>query len=266
MQNSECHIFSQFANQIKVSLLSFKWCHICKKNVFVGWAAELSLWVTSMKNQWKSNVSAKQLILLLTLVLSFWYLNCSQVWCLNSSTGEHGPCYSISWCLLQTHHVGLIWIGQLSADVPQKQVTALFLVSPYIISKLKAKFHIIGDYNMPDTGCEAGVPRRWRYKKTVSSPCQNLGTVGSLLQICRQGLQDNMADSSVPRQYRTECTQPICGLKGLSRGLLQLPLTVGPICAGVSTMRIGTWTFGEICSVVSPDSAYCSWINMLITA
>lgn len=233
MQNSECHIFSQFANQIKVSLLSFKWRHVCKKNVFVGWAAELSLWVTSMKNQWKSNVSAKQLILLLTLVLSFWYLNCSQVWCLNSSTGEHGPCYSISWCLLQTHHVGLIWIGQLWADVPQKQVTALFLVSPYIISKLKAKFHITGDYNMPDTGCEAGVLRRWRYKKT---------------------------------QYRTECTQPICGLKGLSRGLLQLPLTVGPICAGVSTMRIGTWTFGEICSVISPDSAYCSWINMLITA
>lgn len=37
-----------------------KWCHICKENTFVGWPAELSVWVAPMKT-----TNAKHLILLL---------------------------------------------------------------------------------------------------------------------------------------------------------------------------------------------------------
>ena len=98
-------------------------------------------------------------------------------------------------------------IGQLQAGVPQNQVAALFGVSPSTLSKLKAKFHITGDVK--------DRPRSGRPKNTVSSPCQHLGAVGCLLQICSQGLQDDMADGSLPRQSGTDYTQPISGLIGL---------------------------------------------------
>lgn len=40
-----------------------------------GWVAELSVWVVYIKNQiFSANV--KQIILLLTLILSFWYSRC----------------------------------------------------------------------------------------------------------------------------------------------------------------------------------------------
>ena len=92
-------------------------------------------------------------------------------------------------------------IGQLQAGVPQNQVAALFGVSPSTLSKLKAKFHITGDVtDRPQSG---------RPKKTTPQE------VGCLLQICIQGLQDDMADSSLPRQSGTDYTQPISGLIGL---------------------------------------------------
>ena len=44
-------------------------------------------------------------------------------------------------------------IGQLQAGVPQNQVAALFGVSPSTISKVKAKFHIMGDVrDRPQSG------------------------------------------------------------------------------------------------------------------
>ncbi|KAL6483664.1 hypothetical protein MHYP_G00085360 [Metynnis hypsauchen] len=79
---------------------------------------------------------------------------------------------------------------------------------------------------MSETGCEVGVPRRRHLKKIASSPCQYLGTVGCLLQICSQGLQDDMADGFLPRQSGTDCTQPISGLIGLPGGLPRLPFTI----------------------------------------
>ena len=103
-------------------------------------------------------------------------------------------------------------IGQLQAGVQQNQVAALFGVSPSTLSKLKAKFHITGDVK---DRREVGVPRRRKPKKTVSSPCQHLGAVGCLLQICSQGLQDDMADGSLPRQFGTDYKQPNSGLIGL---------------------------------------------------
>ena len=136
----------------------FNWCDICKEHAFGGWAAELSMWVAPMKNvpnekwKWKMcqifSANAKQLILLLllTLVLSFWY---PQVligtWL--AAPVSMGPATVVSRCLLQESacHVWLIWIGQLQAGVPQNQVAALFGVSPSTISKLKAKSHITGD-------------------------------------------------------------------------------------------------------------------------
>ena len=107
-------------------------------------------------------------------------------------------------------------IGQLQAGVPQNQVAALFGVSPSTLSKRKAKLHITGDVkDIREVGREVGVPRRRHPKKTVSSPCQHLGAVGCLLQICTQGMQDDMADGSLPRQSGTDYTQPISGLIGL---------------------------------------------------
>lgn len=45
------------------------------KNAYAFWVAELSVWVVYIKNQiFSANV--KQIILLLTLILSFWYSRC----------------------------------------------------------------------------------------------------------------------------------------------------------------------------------------------
>ena len=96
-------------------------------------------------------------------------------------------------------------IGQLQAGVPQNQVAALFGVSPSTLSKLKAKFHITGDVK--------DRPRSGRPKNTVSSPCQHLGALTAV--IFSEGLQDDMANGSLPRQSGTDYTQPISGLIGL---------------------------------------------------
>ena len=99
-------------------------------------------------------------------------------------------------------------IGQLQAGVPQNQVAALFGVSPSTLSKLKAKFHIMGDVkDRPQSG---------RPKKTTPQEERFITLSAlSLLQICSQGLQDDMADGSLPRQSGTDYTQPISGLIGL---------------------------------------------------
>lgn len=64
----------------------------------------------------------------------------------------------------------------------------------------------------PREGLEIGPPTMF------SLPCQHLGTIGSLLQSCSQGLQDNMANGSLPRELGTDCIQPISGLIGLPGG------------------------------------------------
>lgn len=122
---------------------------------------------------------AKQLILPLTVVLSFWYPRF-----LVSSTCEHGHFYRghlVSAprmpCLTDLNRTCAM--GQLQAGVLQTQVAALFGVSPATISKLKPKSHII---RMSETGREVDVPRRRQHKKTVPSPCRQSRTIGSLLQ------------------------------------------------------------------------------------
>lgn len=90
-------------------------------------------------------------------------------------------------------------------------------------SNLKAKFC---KQETSETGWEVGVLRRWDHKKSISSPCQNLRTTGSLLQIWSQGLQNDIADGSLPKQSRPDCTQPVSALTGLLRGLSLLPFTV----------------------------------------
>lgn len=61
-------------------------------------------------------------------------------------------------------------------------------------------------------GLESGPPTMF------SLPCQHLGTIGSLLQSCSQGLQDNMANGCLPRELGPDCIQPISGLIGLPGG------------------------------------------------
>lgn len=90
-------------------------------------------------------------------------------------------------------------------------------------SNLKAKFY---KQETSETGWEVGVLRRWDHKKSISSPCQNLRTTGSLLQIWSQGLQNDIADGSLPKQSRPDCTQPVSALTGLLQGLSLLPFTV----------------------------------------
>ena len=99
-------------------------------------------------------------------------------------------------------------IVQLQAGVPQNQVAALFGVSPSTLSRLKATFHITGDVK--------DRPRSGRPKKTTPQEDHFITLSAlSLLQICSQGLQDDMADGSLPRQSGTDYTQPISGLIGL---------------------------------------------------
>lgn len=51
---------------------------------------------------------------------------------------------------------------------------------------------------MSEIGHKLSIPRR-RHYKTVPLPCQHLGTVGSVIQIYSEGLKDDMAYSSLPR-------------------------------------------------------------------
>lgn len=61
--------FDSFEKSVYFSLNS------ATKNAFAGWVAELSVWVVYIKNQiFSANVT--QIILLLTLILSFWYSRC----------------------------------------------------------------------------------------------------------------------------------------------------------------------------------------------
>lgn len=83
---------------------------------------------------------------------------------------------------------------------------------------------------VPDRGREAGDTLR-RLPRPVSTG----GSVGRLLQICRQGLQDNMADGSLPRPTCTGCTQPASGLTRLPAGLL------APLSAACSLWKLNVW-------------------------
>jgi len=97
------------------------------------------------------------------------------------------PSKVIIWCLLPMSRLSILdkAIGKVEAGVLQNQVAALFGVSPGAIFKLKEKFCETADVK----------DRPWsgHPMKTGSSPFQHWGTVGCLLEICRQGLQDFMA-------------------------------------------------------------------------
>lgn len=109
-----------------------------------------------------------------------------------------GPAALVSRRLLQESacHDCLIWIEPGNFKLVFHKTK-----SPGTIPKLKAK-----------TSLEVGVPRRWHPKNTGSSPCQHLGIVGCFLQICSQGLHDDTANSSLPRQSETVCKKSISGL------------------------------------------------------
>lgn len=95
-----------------------------------------------------------------------------------------------------------------------------------------------------ETGCEVGILRRRSHEYCFFQPVSTQETVDDLLQICRQGLQDNMANGSSPRQSGTDCIQQISGLIWLPGGLPWLPFTVRFSWGGVSKMCTGTWTRG----------------------
>lgn len=67
---------------------------------------------------------------------------------------------------------------------------------------------------MSEIGHKLSIPRRQHYK-TVPLPCQHLGTVGSVIQIYSEGLNDDMAYSSLPR----DTGQPVSGVKGMAGDL-----------------------------------------------
>lgn len=105
-------------------------------------------------------------------------------------------------------------VGQPQASVLQNQVTALFGV-------------------ISSTSWVANF-------KTLSTSCQHVETVASLLQIYSQSFQNNMPNGSLPRQSRTKCTQAIFGLIGLAGGLHWVRFTFRPVCTGVCTSATRT--------------------------
>lgn len=82
----------------------------------------------------------------------------------------------------------------------QNQAAALFGT----ISKLKAKFYLLGEFT---DRFQSGDPKKVNPQESFLSllVCRKL----SLLRICRQGLQDNMANGSLPRQSGTNSLQEI---------------------------------------------------------
>lgn len=108
---------------------------------------------------------------------------------------------------------------------------ALFGVSPITIFKVKAKFHIRGDVG----------DRPWSGHPKKTTPQEDrfltLSALSCFLHICSQGLLDNMADDSLPRQSGTGCTQPISNLIGLPGRLPWLPPSPSGPFALVSATR-----------------------------
>ena len=155
----------------------------------------------------------------------------------------------VNWCQLQdfvVHLTGLDRVHvmpQLKAGVLQNHIVALFGVSPSTISQLKAKFQIM---EWSETGREASQEDNTS-RRPFSHPVSTVRTVGSLLKICRQGLQDDTADGFLPRQSGTDCTQPISSITGLPGGLPWLPLTIRPICAGTRTYGWKLWSESRFC-------------------
>lgn len=87
------------------------------------------------------------------------------------------PGTAVSWCLLQACHIWLIWLGglchkRLQGIFPQNQVAALF-------GQIEVQPRITTDVRDRTRG-------RRHHKKTISTPNQHLGPVGSLLLVCRQ--------------------------------------------------------------------------------
>lgn len=60
---------------------------------------------------------------------------------------------------------------------------------------MKDTSYLMGD-GRSETGHELGILKRPHHKKTIPLPCQHLGTTGSLLQLCTQGLQNNIDDAT----------------------------------------------------------------------
>ena len=125
--------------------IPFERCHVCNDHAFAGWAAELSIWVPPRKKlcqTFSANVKQLILLLLLTLVLSFWHPRCWQSGGWLASDCQHlwtRPCYSDQLvsapriCMprltdLERAHA----TRQLQAGLLQNHVAALFGVSPSI--------------------------------------------------------------------------------------------------------------------------------------
>ena len=94
----------------------------------------------------------------------------------------------------------------------KNQVAALFGLSPITLSKMKAKFHITGDVtDRPQSGRpKKTTPQEDHFITLSALRCRRLSSTD-----CSQGLLDDMADGSLPRQFGTDYKQPNSGLIGL---------------------------------------------------
>ena len=77
----------------KTVYLPSQWCPTCKDHAFVGWAAQLIMWVAPKKNLPKCSANGKQCILLLVLTL---VLSCLVDWMIELSISNKE----------QTRHIG----------------------------------------------------------------------------------------------------------------------------------------------------------------
>jgi hypothetical protein len=113
---------------------------------------------------------------------------------------------------------------------------------------------------MSKTGCEVACLLRRHPKKTLTSPRQHLGAVGRLLQIRSQGLQDDdrrLSAQTIGNRLHA------ANLRS-HRAARSPAMTVLPRQARWRWCRQHVhWNLnmrGTLCSVMSPDSAYGSWI------
>ena len=158
------------------------WRPVCNDGAFVGWAAQLFMWVGSQWNVPNFPASVKHCILLLVL---------SQVPISSRWTAARHLIGSAWSTLLHALESGLLVLFSQSGHygVCFKHRHAMFKQSG------KGPWHRAGwSWCFLEASC--GIIWSGRPKKSGSSPSHHPGTFGCLPDICRQGSQDVTVNGS----------------------------------------------------------------------
>lgn len=89
-----------------------KWCHVCNKHAFMGWAAELSLWVGPEKDDWMIEVWRMETYSIQKYVVNPW----REIKCCNSFT------------ILVSSKIQRRWLNVCKKDLLQRSVSQLLRI------------------------------------------------------------------------------------------------------------------------------------------